>query len=265
MLSWVYEISDLTFALITVAAFLAFGLLGIVATRGIVRRTPHAGGENDIVGFYFAAVVGFYGITLGLISVGVWQAFSDAESKTTLEAAAIESLYRDFTAYPEPPRKALQQSLFDYTRHVIDVAWADQRAGRPPSGGTEKMNAIQDVFYPFEPQTQGQAALHREALSQFNKLSELRRLRVLSASGGLPVMMWWVVVLGAATSIALTWLFKVESLRRHLVLTGAYSALIGLLIFLVAALDNPYRGEYSVGADAFELVLDRMQKIGQAK
>ena len=88
---------------------------------------------------------------------------------------------------------------------------------------------------------------------------------MLSATNGLLATIWWVVILGAATSIALTWFFSVESVRRHLLLTGIYAALIGLLIFLIAALDNPYRGEFSVGPDAFELVLDRMGKIAGAK
>ena len=262
MMYWVYDISNLQFALFTLVAFVGFGTLGLLATRSYLgRRSTHVAETNDVVGFYFGAIVGFYGITLGLISVGVWQTFSDADNKSTLEAAAIESLYRDISAYPEPPRAAMQEKLKDYTRNVIDVAWPMQRKGQTPKGGTELMTALQKSMFPFEPQTQGQMAVHQEALRQFNRLSELRRLRVLSATSGLPGTIWYVLILGAAASIVLTWLFSVENVRRHLFLTGLYSGLIGLLIFLIAALDNPYRGEFSVGPDAFELVLDRMQKM----
>lgn len=262
MMYWVYDISNFEFGIIAVVTFVIFGVLGLILTRMLFGRSGrHVIAENDIVAAYFGAIVGFYGITLGLISVGVWQTFSDADNKSALEAASIESLFRDFTAYPQPPRSGLQARLIDYTENVVHVAWPMQRAGKTPKGGTEKMNAIQELLYPFEPQTQGQAALHREALSQFNILSERRRLRVLSATSGLPATIWWVVIMGAAASIALTWLFNVESLRRHELLTGLYSALIGLLIFLIAALDNPYRGEFSVGPDSFQLVLDRMHKI----
>ena len=262
MMYWVYDISNAKFAILTVSAFVAFGVIGLLIARWLgARNSKHVLESNDIVGFYFGAIVGFYGITLGLISVGVWQTFSDADNKSTLEAAAIESLYRDFSSYPEPPRKSLQAKLQEYTRHVIEDAWAQQKKGLLPTGGTQRMTDIQKDLFPFEPVTQGQMALHQEALRQFNRLSELRRLRVLSATSGLPATIWWVVVLGAAASIALTWLFSVENVRRHLLLTGLYSALIGLLIFLIAALDNPYRGEFSVGPDAFELVLERMKKM----
>jgi hypothetical protein len=38
------------------------------------------------------------------------------------------------------------------------------------------------------------------------------------------------------------------------------SALLGSLIFLIAAMDNPFRGEFSVSADSFQLLLDGLMK-----
>jgi len=43
-----------------------------------------------------------------------------------------------------------------------------------------------------------------------------------------------------------------QSLRN--LLTGILAALLGLLVFLLAAMDLPFRGDYSVGPDSFELV-----------
>ena len=37
------------------------------------------------------------------------------------------------------------------------------------------MNAVAENLYPFEPKTQSEIAIHREALHQFNELSVLRR------------------------------------------------------------------------------------------
>jgi hypothetical protein len=262
MMYWVYDISNLNFALGVVGTFVAFGVIGLLITRWFIgRRDTDVSEENDVVSFYFSAIVGFYGITLGLISVGVWQTFSEADTKSTVEAAAVESLYRDVSSYPEPTKSAAQAALQKYVTNVIDVAWPMQRQGQIPKGGSEIMTELQKVIFPFEPGTPGQEAVHAEALRQYNRLSELRRLRVLSATSGLPASTWWVVISGAAASIVFTWLFVVKSLLRHVFLTGLYSALLGLLIFLIAALDNPYRGEYSVGPDAFTLVLDRMKKM----
>jgi hypothetical protein len=37
----------------------------------------------------------------------------------------------------------------------------------------------------------------------------------------------------------------------HLLLTLALAAFVALLIFLIAAMDHPFLGEFSVGPDAF--------------
>ena len=40
----------------------------------------------------------------------------------------------------------------------------------------------------------------------------------------------------------------------HLILGGAPSMFLGLVIFLIAAMDNPFRGEVSVTPDPFRQV-----------
>lgn len=262
MMYWVYDISTFSFALLAVSVFVAFGAGGLLAWDWLASRRAQGPIEpNDNVGFYFGAIVGFYGITLGLISVGVWQAWSDADNKSTMEATTIESLYRTIGGYPEPLRAEMQAKVVEYTVHVIEGSWPAQRRGEQPSGGTAMFTALQKLLFAFEPATQGQMAIHQEAIHQFNRTSEFRRLRSLSANGGLPGTMWWVVIVGAAASICLTWLFRFENKRRHLFLTALYSCLIGLLIFLIGAMDNPYRGEMSIGTDAYERVLSRMRKM----
>jgi hypothetical protein len=79
-------------------------------------------------------------------------------------------------------------------------------------------------------------------------------------TSALPSTVWIVVLCGGALSIALTWLFIIDSRWKHALLTGAYAALVGLLIFLMAAMDHPYRGEFSVGADAFQLTYDQLMR-----
>ena len=50
----------------------------------------HSGhSHNEIVGFYLSAVCLFYGITLGLLAVGTWQAYSDVDSKVDEEASVL--------------------------------------------------------------------------------------------------------------------------------------------------------------------------------
>jgi hypothetical protein len=48
-------------------------------------------------------------------------------------------------------------------------------------------------------------------------------------------------------------------------LVGITSALVGLLIFLTGAMDNPFRGEISVGPASFESVYQQVMRQREGK
>lgn len=259
-LYWVYDVPNWLFAVMVVAAVSAVGVAGLYLSRPWVRKIHQRERVNDVVSFYLAAVGVFYGITLGLLAVGTWQTYSEVETTANLEAAALAALYRDVSFYPDPARQTLKDQLREYTRYVIEEAWPMQRKGFIPAGGNERVNRFQETLYTFEPSTKGQEKIVNEALHQFNRLVELRRLRLRSVNAGLPGTLWSVIIFGALLNIAVTWLFYTESFTLHFWLTVLMCVLLGLLIHLVAAVDNPYRGEYSVDAGAYELVYESLMK-----
>jgi hypothetical protein len=60
-------------------------------------------------------------------------------------------------------------------------------------------------------------------------------------------------------NIALVWLFDMRMIS-HLFLGGLLSAFMGMMIFLIAALDNPFRGELSISAEPFQAILDQLME-----
>ena len=75
---------------------------------------------------------------------------------------------------------------------------------------------------------------------------------------GLPAILWTLVILGGIISITVTMFFDAKSFWIHVWMTGLLSALLGLLIFLIGSLDNPFRGEISVGPDSLQLVYTQL-------
>src|SRR5882762_6315676 len=131
MPQWAYEISPLKLGLIMVAIIEAVSLIGLMMVRRFVL--PHVrfhDGVNDAISGTVQAIGVFYGITVGLIAVGVWNTNSNANDLVSKEAAAIGALYRDVSGYPEPTRTNLQSGLRAYTHQVIEEAWPAQREGR---------------------------------------------------------------------------------------------------------------------------------------
>jgi hypothetical protein len=261
MFYFVYDLPNWLFGLLCVAFSVAISVAGLALSRPVVNRILGPGaGYNDIVSYFLSACGVFYGITLGLIAVGAWSTFNEVDTKVSNEASALAALYRDVSSYPEPHRTTLTDQLKEYTRFVIEEAWPQQRVGIVPKGGTERLTTFQQFLYMFEPTSGREEIIHAEAVSRFNVLVTTRRLRLQAVTAGLPSSLWAVVGVGAALSVMLTWLFRLDNLRLHILLVSITSAMIGLLIFLTAAMDNPFRGEVSIGPDAFITVRDQLMK-----
>ena len=109
----------------------------------------------------------------------------------------------------------------------------------------------------FEPATIGQQVLHAETLHQYNEVASLRRQRLHAIGGGLPAVMWSVVLFGAALTIGVTYLLRMQR-SVHFVLTGCFAMFIGLVIFVIASLDQPLSGPLAIESHPYRLVLDRL-------
>lgn len=258
---WVYDLPEWQFCLLMILVFVGFAVGGQRLTRRwVLRLMGPAPGFNDVVSYYLGAFGVFFGITLGLISVGAWEDYSDVDSTAGQEAASLGALYRDVSSFPEPTRTQLRDIVRDDVRYIINDAWPLQRRGLVPTGGNARMTRLQEALARFEPQTMGQQVIHAEALRQFNHLLELSRKRLELVDAGLPGMLWCVVFLGALLNIMLMWLLVLSKPVVHDLLTGCLAALLGLLIFMMAAVDYPFRGEFSVGTESYQQVLDQVMK-----
>jgi Protein of unknown function (DUF4239) len=196
-----------------------------------------------LIGAILAAFVVFYGITLALIAVSSYQSFAAANQVAAREAASLGTLYRDVSNYPEPIRGELQAMLRDYTRYVIEEAWPDQRRGVIPEGGTARVSAFQEKLLSFQPQTRAEEVLHAETIRQFSIFVDDRRQRLYSVSTGLPAVLWFVVGVGAVVNAVLTCLFDVKRLSVHLLLAGLMSLFVAQIVFMIVAMDSPFRGQ----------------------
>jgi len=255
MFYWIYDIPSGWLAVLFSVTFIAFNAAGVLLVRRYGRRwLAGSHGHNELIDIVLAAVGVFYGLLLGLLAFGAYQNTDAADAIVGREASALGALYRDVSSYPEPARSRLQDKLKEYTAYVIYEAWPAQRRGVIPRGNTPLVTELQSLLANFEPPTRGKEILHAETLRQFDNFIILRRDRLQSVTTSLPAIVWYVLLLGAVITMAITWCLSVEKASVHLVFTGALAWLIGLSIFLIATLDYPFRGELGVSPAAFEQV-----------
>jgi len=248
---WIYDIDTPQLALLITGTFVVFFWLGCFLVRPILRTFVRARwGTNDIVGYVLSSFGVFYGLLLSLIAVAAYQNLTRAEENVAREAVALTALYQDLSAYPDPLRQSLRDELRDYGSFVIDTAWPLQRKGIVSVEGIKKVIAFRESLRAFEPQTLSQAVFHAETLRQFDAFYEARRIRVHDVHSGIPAVMWYVVIVGGLINLSIVWLFDMR-LITQLFLGGMLAFFMGTMIFLIAAMDNPYKGEVSVKPDAF--------------
>jgi len=260
-LTWLYSIPAFIFFLLVILFFAGFSVLGYLLTRKRIERwlgKPPA--QNEVISYYISATGVVYGITLGLIAVGVWENFIHVNTKVEEEAATLSAVYRDVNSYPEPYRGKLTSELKNYTRYVIDEAWPLQEKGIVPNDGGNFMDQFQQTLYLYEPVTEAQKIIHAACLYSFNEYIELRRLRIQSVKGGISYMIWWVVFFGGLVNLMLSWLFVVKNKALHVLMNALLGALIGALIFLIAVLDFPFRGWFRVSSEPFEITYQQLMK-----
>ena len=112
MPDWAYHVSPLALALIMLVGIEAVAIVGLLLVRWLVLpRIRFNDGVNDAISGIVAVIGVFYGITVGLLAVGVWNTWSSAAELVSKEAAAIGAVYHDVDGYPPLPREELQSLL----------------------------------------------------------------------------------------------------------------------------------------------------------
>ncbi len=232
-----------------------YSLAGTALTRRFILPRLNVNGEDsEFTGAMVQAIMVFYGLAMALVAVSVWETHSEVSDTVSQEASRLACLYRDVSGYPEPLRSELRGELLGYTNYLIDEAWPQQRAGIQPTRGIEWMNRFQTSLCPFEPTNESQKILHAEAMRAYNHMLEARRLRLAAMLIKLPGTLWFIILFGAAISLASTFLFKVRDARLHFIQVTLLSVFVGLIITLIVGFDRPFHGDLGIDPEPYRLI-----------
>jgi hypothetical protein len=261
MFDWIFDIPLWIAGPGLVVLLVGISLVGLRLVRSrVLPRIRVTHDDSHFVGPMVHSIMVFYGLVLALIAVNVFETYSESSKIVSSEATAIAMLYRDVGSYPEPARSNLQDALRDYVEYVIQQAWPLQRKGQIPAGGVQKMDRVEEHLAAFEPASEGQKALHAEAWRAYNHVIETRRARLDEVQTGLPGVMWLVVLLGAAISLSAAFFFHVADVKLHSILVALLATFIACVIFLVLAMDHPFRGDLGISSESYQLIYDHLMK-----
>jgi Protein of unknown function (DUF4239) len=242
---------------VQLAAYCLTGLIG-AAWFGIIFLKPfigrwlqNRGNSNDLVNYASGAFSLCYGLLLSLLSVSTYQNSARIQATIDNEASSIASLYRTVSSYPAPLGGELQFLLRDYTLYVINKDWPAHRLGKVWNGGALRLQVIQQDILSFEPENRAQQLLQQQSITFFNQLNDTRQQRLTGVRTAIPGVLWYVVAVGALINVTLLWMLDM-GLAIHLILGGIISFSLGIIIFLILAMDRPLQGSVSITPEAYE-------------
>lgn len=254
---WIYDIPTWILGILIISSIVLFSCLGLVFSRTyFYNRYRISADTNDAVSMFVSSMGMLYGLLLGLVAVATWENYTSIDSIAAKEATSLSQLYRDVNTLKNPIKAELQQNIKDYLVDVIEVAWPAQKQGKSTSGGTIILTRFLDTLATYKTSRVEEQIFLAEIFTAYNRVIENRRLRMQSIDTGIPAIFWTVILVGAGLTLITTFLIHLPSLRTHLFITILFSALLGFMIFLLAAVDNPLRGEVSVSADAYISILE---------
>jgi hypothetical protein len=256
-----YDLPVWLLALTIVGAFIVFAVVGHALTRRWVHE--HWSEARDTVGVVVASAATLYAVLLAMIAVAVWSNYVTYEDRVREEANIVGNLYRDAEGYPAAQAAATKTLLRDYATAVATKEWPMMHVGRYPDASSDVVAALMLRTLKTRPANLGEANVQAEFLSELNRMFELRRLRQESVRKGLPGVLWGVVISGGALTIMLANLLTAEDGRLSILLAAGMATMIGLMVFLIFAMDRPLMGEISIEPVAFEQVMKRMDTLDQ--
>jgi len=214
--------------------------------------------QNDVAAAVFSVMGVLYAVLLAFIVTLAWDGFNAARATSFREAAAVADVWQLAQGLPADAAAPVREGARAYARAVIAAEWPAQARGERSDAAASALDGLWRAAAGFRPVTPADTNLHAALIAATTHLAEAREDRLLAVETTIPGIAWVVMVLGAAITIAFGSFLRAPSLAMHAAMSGALALSGALVLVLVIALSNPFRGDFRVSTDPFDRVLARM-------
>jgi hypothetical protein len=214
--------------------------------------------HNDVAAAMLSIIGVTYAVLLAFVAMLAWDNFNRAKAASYAEAGVVHDVANVAAGFAEPAQSALRGDITGYARTVITVEWPAQAQGRRSDRGAAYLDAMDRMATGFRPSTQSDGTLQAQLLQALMRLQDARQERMAAADSALPAIVWVVLLLGGGLTIAFASFLGTPSLMMHLAMASVLAVSGALVLVLIVALSNPFRGDFRVSAEPFERVLVQM-------
>ena len=239
-------------ALVFVGGAILYGVVGVLAGRKFIH--PHvAEGHNDVLVPLFLTAGVIYAVLLGFMVVAVWESYDAAHSTAAEEAATLVPLYRQTNDMAPVPGGKMRVLIRAYAEAVATDEWSSLEATGHASEKARKITGdIMRVYGTLNPATKVREIIDAQFLSTFSELLIDRNKRLMQASESLSWIMWLGAIGGGVIVVGMSFILYMDTWWPQVLMAGVMSALIGMLLFMMAVLSRPFVGPLALEPAPFE-------------
>jgi hypothetical protein len=219
--------------------------------------------HHDIAGFTFGVIGVTYAVLVAFLVIATWDDFKEAEHNCVKEANALGDIYRDSYSFPEKAGAKIRTALINYGSYVIEDEWPIMAKGKEKYSKKAwgELNGIWRLYREFSPDNDYEKIWYAESISRLNAMMDYRRTRLNANIDTMHPLMNFFLIVGGMITISFMYFFGSANLKAQILMIAALTALISFLLFLIFAIENPFRGDISIRPEAMKQVIERAPLI----
>lgn len=211
--------------------------------------------HNDVAAAMFSIIGVTYAVLLAFVAMLAWDGFNKAKAASYGEAVAVHDLYDATGGFADPAASAIRDGVLAYARRVITVEWPDQAKGRFTDSAAPLLDTLTRSAMALRLAGAAEANQQALLLQSLQRLRDAREQRQLAAESTIPGIVWLVVIVGGALTIAFASFLETPNLRAQLAMSAVLALSGALVLLLIIALSNPFRGDFRVSTAPYDRVL----------
>jgi hypothetical protein len=188
----------------------------------------------------------------------VWTDFGAAEVNADNEANSLANIYRLSDGLPDEQRGQIRMLTRFYADTVVNKDWPEMAVDLTPEATQQINQNMWKALMSVKTASATEVLAEDHAISELSALSEHRRMRLLQNAFRLPTVLWCVLIIGGAVTIASSSMFGSANTALHALQVLAFSLLVALALVAIADIDRPFQGSVHVQSTAFERARQHM-------
>jgi len=222
----------------------------VLIQRYVRRRYPALTGDehNDVLKFTYGFIGFVYAFFIGFVVSSMWGQINTADANAHTEGAAAVQMAKDSVVFDAADADRVRHALLAYAQAAV-TEWSQAGDAHSPEADTA-LARVYTAYQQVQPKTDAQKTFLATSLSNLDKLSQARTVRLITAreDTGPPWPLWAVIFLTSGLVLATVIIYGVEKPVLHYPMVAVVGVVVATNLFLVLELAHPYVGVISTSS-----------------